>query len=112
MENTENGLPQGSVLSPILLNIYTNDRPIHDGTRSFIYADDLYVTAQYSSFTEVERTIGDTLAKLTHYYRSNSLRANQVTTFYLRNKEEKRSLKLVWNKTELENTPTRSVLKY
>ena len=90
-------------------SIYINDQPLHDGTRSFIYADDLCVTAKYSSFTEVERTIGDGLDKLTQYYRSKSLRANpdktQVAAFHLRNKEAKRSLKVVWNKTELENTP-------
>ena len=95
MENTEN--------NPILFNSYTNDQPLHDGTRSFIYADDKCVTNQYSSFIGVERTIGDSLDKLTHYYRSNSLHANldktQVTVFHLRNKETKRSLKVIWNKT-------------
>ena len=98
----KNGLSQGSVLSPILFNIYTNDQPIHVGTRNCIYADDICVTAQYSSFTEVETTIGDALEELTQYYRSNNLRANpdktQVTAFHLRNEEANRSLKVEWNR--------------
>ena len=106
----KNGLPQGSVLSPTLFNIYTNDQPILDGTRSFIYADDLCVTAQYPTFQEVEQKIEEALGELTHYYRSNSLRANpdktQVTAFHLRNREAKRSLQVSWNGVDLENTDT------
>ena len=94
----KNGLPQGSALSPTLLNIYTNDQPIQDGTRSFIYANDLCITAQYPTFQEVEQIIEEALGELRHYYRNNSLRANpdktQVTAFHLRNREAKRSLQV------------------
>ena len=74
-------------LSPLLFNINTNDRPLHDETRNFFYADDLCVTAQHTSFNEVEATVEKALGELTHYYRANSLCANpdktQVTAFYI-----------------------------
>ena len=75
---------------------------------SFIYADNLCITAQYPTFTEVEDTIEEALSELTQYYRNNSLRVNpdktQVTTFHLRNREVKRSLNIAWNGVDLENT--------
>ena len=105
----KNGLPHGSILSLILFNIYTNDQPLHNGTRSFIYTVDLCVTAQQPSLVEVETTIEESLSELTQYYRSNNLHANpdktQVTAFYPRNKEAKRTLNVKWNKTDLENNP-------
>ena len=76
--NQKHGL--GSVLSPILFNIYTNDQPLHDRTRNFVYADDLCVTAQYPFFTEVEHTIEEALDELTTYYRSNIQRVNPHKT--------------------------------
>ena len=107
--NQKNGLPHGGVLSPILYNTYTNDQPHHNGTRSFIYAYDLCVTAQYSPYTEVEHTTEEALDELIIYYRSNSLRANpdkkQVTLFHMKNREAKRTLEVKWNNTDLENTP-------
>ena len=57
----KHGLPQGSVHSPTLFNIYTNDQPILDGTRCFIYADDMCITAQYPTFHEVEQIIEEAL---------------------------------------------------
>ena len=60
----KNGLPQGSVLSSTLFNIYPNDQPIQDGIRSFIYADDIRITAQAPTFKTVENTIEEALSKL------------------------------------------------
>ena len=71
---------------------------------------DLCVTAQYPTFQEVEQQIEEALGELTHYYRSNSLRANpektQVTAFHLWNREAKMSLQVSWNGVDLENTDT------
>ena len=49
--------PKGSVLSPVLFNIYTNDQTIHKGTQSFINADDLCIATQDASFEKTESTL-------------------------------------------------------
>ena len=98
----KNGLPQGSVLSTILFNIYTNDQPNHDLTRNFIYADDMYITDQYTTFLMVEDTIEEVFSELTKYYRQTICRKTQRR---LRNRDAKRSLARVWNGVDMENTP-------
>jgi len=57
-EDKINGLPQGSVLIQIVFNIiyYTNDQPIGNRKKRFIYADDLAVITQNKLFEEDEGT--------------------------------------------------------
>lgn len=103
-----NGLAQGSVLAPILFNIYTNDQPAPEDTKHFVYADDLGITAQGRTFEEVEARLESALNAMSAYYELNSLKPNpsktQVCAFHLHTRLANRKLKVAWNGETLEHT--------
>lgn len=59
----QNGLPQGAVLSPMLFNIYTADMT-DTMSRKFIYADDVALVTQATSFEEIESVLNADVAKV------------------------------------------------
>ena len=95
------------MLAPLLFNIYTNDQTRSEGTRCFIYADDLALAAQDREFGIVKERLSNTLDELTPYYEENHLRANpsktQVCAFHLRNREANHKLNVSWSGTLLGN---------
>ena len=103
----KNGLPQGSVLAPILFNIYTNDQPEFENIRRFLYADDLCLATRSRDFSSIEERLSAALKSLTDYYTKNSLNANpgktQVCAFHLNNRKANRKLNIKWNGNTLEN---------
>ena len=106
--NQRNGLPLGSVLSPLLFNVYTNDQSLPDATNSFIYADNLCLTTQQKTFEQVENTLDSGLNALGAYYKENHLRPNPVkthlTAVHLKNRQADRKLNVTWNGTTLGHT--------
>ena len=101
MAITEKRPTAGECPRTTYLQLYTNDQPIHPGTRSFVYADDLVVTTQSTDFAHIEETLTSALDGLSEYYTTNQLRANptktQVSLFHLRNCECGKQLNISWN---------------
>ena len=78
------GVPQGSILGPLLFLIYINDLP---GSLEFssarMFADDTTLTASGESVLDAEVAINHDLANIKQWLSANKLSLNLVKTEYL-----------------------------
>lgn len=93
----DNGLPQGSVLAPLLFNLYISDMPATT-SRKFGYADDSAIATQSKSFHECEETLNKDLPLLEKYFKKWGLKPNpkktESITFHLNNRQANYHLKV------------------
>ena len=94
----DNGLPQGSVLAPLLWLIYINDLPdtlkttTQLGVSSSLFADDVAITAYGKTKQECERKLQPALDALTTWCKDNKVTistSKTVCCLYTKDNKEK-----------------------
>ena len=84
VETIKCGVPQGSVLGPLLFIIYTNDLPgCLNLTKSVLFADDTTVYLSSKNITYLYTTMNIELLNLTDWFRANKLSLNISKTNYM-----------------------------
>ena len=100
LRRLKNGVPQGSVLAPLLYNIYTYDLPSF-ASRKYAHADDLALLHTSSDWKNLEVTLSQDMTAITEYLQTWRLKLSHSKTvtaaFDLSNREAKRELKVYNN---------------
>ena len=104
LRRLKNGVPQGSVLAPLLFNIYISDLPATI-SRKYAYAEDLAIMHDDGDCLAEEGALSKDMATLGEYLQTWKLKLSTTktvsTVFHLNNKEAKRELKVNFNKETL-----------
>ena len=113
LRRLKNGVPQASVLAPLLFNIYMYDLSSMI-SRKFAYADDLALLHSSGNWKDLEGTLSQDMSTLSAYLQSWRLKLSHTKTvtaaFHLNNREAKRELKVYNNGRLLPFCPTPTYL--
>ena len=114
LRRLKNGVPQGSVLGPLLFNIYTYDLPSMI-SRKFAYADDVALLHSSGNWKDLEGALIQDMSTLSAYlqtWRLKLILTKTVTAAYihLNNREAKCKLKVYNNDRLLPFCPTPTYL--
>ncbi|GFU36978.1 probable RNA-directed DNA polymerase from transposon BS [Trichonephila clavipes] len=77
---TEAGVAQGTLISPLLFNIYVNDIPIHHNTTLCMFADDTAILASHTEPKLVARAINRHLLVLEDWFSKWKIALNVAKT--------------------------------
>ena len=82
-KNTTCGVPQGSILGPILFLLYVNDLPkVCEEAKFLLFADDTAVFYSARTISELQLTVSRSFPKITSWLHANRLSLSTSKTFY------------------------------
>ena len=109
LRHLKNSIPQGSVLAPLLFNIYTYNLPSMI-SRKFDYADELALLHSSGNWKNLEGTLSKDMSTLSAYLQTWRLKLSHTKTvtaaLHLNNLEAKCELKVYNNSRLLPFCPT------
>ena len=93
----KNGVPQSSVLAPLLFNLYTSYLP-KTQSKKYIYADDIALMISGETFGPIEQSLSEDLDNMSLYFNNWRLKINTgktvCTNFHLTHRLAKYQLQI------------------
>ena len=74
------GVPQGSILGPLLFAIYVNDLPLHIQEKCEIFCDDTTIHTSHSNIHEISHSLQQSVDTLTDWCKLNHMSLNPLKT--------------------------------